>query len=310
MNVISSLKIKLLQAPIGSCCTPQLAASVSNSGGLGALAVTWHTPRQVREAIETTKKLTSLAFQSNFVLCFPIKEQLRCAIESRTPVITFSWGMPSSQMVNDILQAKIPFGIQVFTEAEAREAEDLGADFLITQGVEAGGHVQGNLPLIKQIERLKLVDIGLPLVAAGGIGTPEDALKVLSSGADAVMLGTRFVASSESAAHDEYKNLLVQASGADTAFTECFSIGWPDAPHRVLRNSVLDLWEQKLELPEHSGAFASDGSPVRLLSDMPPTHGVTGSIKNMCLYAGTSVSGIDRIATASEIMEEFRSKMI
>lgn len=249
MNVISSLQVKLLQAPIGSCCTPELAASVSNNGGLGALAVTWQSPRQVREIIEATKKLTSLAFQANFVLCFPIEEQLRSAIESRVPVITFSWGMPSSTTTNDLLDARIPFGIQVLTETEARRAKELGASFLITQGIEAGGHVQGNLPIIQQIERLNLVDIGLPLVAAGGIGTPIDALKVLSSGADAVMVGTRFVASSESAAHDGYKNLLVQASSADTVLTECFSVGWPNAPHRVLRNPVLESWEQKLKLP-------------------------------------------------------------
>lgn len=310
MNIIRSLNVKLLQAPIGSCCTPELAAAVSNHGGLGALALTWKSAEQVKQIIQATQKLTNRAFQANFVLCFQVEAQLQSAIQSRVPVITFSWGIPSPLMVNSIVDAKIPFGVQVFSISEAKRAKDLGADFLITQGIEAGGHVQGTLPLIHQVEILKTSNINLPLVAAGGIGTPDDAIKVLSSGAEAVMIGTRFVASTESAAHDNYKKLLLSSFPTDTVLTECFSVGWPDAPHRVLRNSTLELWEQKSDLPKFSGAITAEGTPIPILSDTPPVRGTTGDIEKMCLYAGTSVSGVTRIVSAAEIIEEFRSTLM
>src|SRR3954453_3305433 len=124
--------------------------------------------------------------------------------------------------------------VQVASARAARAAADAGADALIVQGVEAGGHVQsvvGLLPLIVAVRRA----VSLPLVAAGGIADPASARAALVAGPAAVAMGTGFVAREECDAHPRYKAGLLEAEGRDTVRTELFDVGWP-APHRVLRN--------------------------------------------------------------------------
>ncbi len=118
----------------------------------------------------------------------------------------------------------------------------MGADALIVQGVEAGGHVQsvvGLLPLLAEVRRA----VSLPLLAAGGIGDPASARAALAAGAVAVVMGTRFVASEECDAHPLYKARLIEAEARDTVLTKLFDVGWPASPHRVIRNTTYEHWE-------------------------------------------------------------------
>jgi len=120
---------------------------------------------------------------------------------------------------------------------------DAGADYLACQGTEAGGHVQASrglyetLPIVLQKAKAK------PVIASGGIGNGAGVRKALLAGASAAMLGTRFVATIESNAHQDYKQALVTAHAHDTALTICFQDGWP-ALHRVLRNRTFVKWER------------------------------------------------------------------
>ena len=116
--------------------------------------------------------------------------------------------------------------VQVASADAARAAADAGADALIVQGVEAGGHVQsvvGLLPLLAEVRRA----VSLPLLAAGGIADPASARAARAAGAAAVVMGTRFVASDECDAHPRYKARLLEAEGRDTVLTELFDVGWP-----------------------------------------------------------------------------------
>src|SRR6185295_610730 len=108
---------------------------------------------------------------------------------------------------------------------------------------EAGGHVQSTRDLIPLLEAVLSQNKDIPVVAAGGIADGAGIAKALRSGADGVMLGTRFVATRESRAHEIYKQRILQSRGDDTAITVCFDGGWHHAPHRGLRNQTLDLCE-------------------------------------------------------------------
>jgi nitronate monooxygenase len=126
---------------------------------------------------------------------------------------------------------------QVGSVKEAGAAVDAGCDLLVAQGTEAGGHVRGQvclLPLLAQV--LEAVD--LPVVAAGAISSPRAMAAALATGADAVRVGTRFVATPEANAHPRYIELLLAARAENTTLTTAFSTLWPDAPHRVLGSAI------------------------------------------------------------------------
>jgi nitronate monooxygenase len=292
------------QAPTGSIAGPELCVAVAEAGGVGAMGVTWTEPEVAAEWVRQVREKTEGPFQVNFVLAFePIG--LDRVLEAGAPIVTFSWGDPGS-LAQRVKEAGALLGIQVVSEAEVRDALKHGPDFLICQGVEAGGHVQSVTPLVELLPRILAVADGLPVVAAGGIATRERVQEVLKVGAAAVMLGTRFVACQESRAHPTYKRLLVDRS--ETDLTKCFDIGWPNAQHRVLVNSTLDTW-QNAGSPDHPNrpgdgeVLATSGqSPICRYEDTAPRCGMEGDIEAMCLYAGTGVSSIQDIPTAAAVI--------
>ena len=125
----------------------------------------------------------------------------------------------------------------------AKRALDQNCDFVICQGIEAGGHVQSSMPLWELLPAVVAEARSVPVAAAGGLGDRADVIEVTSLGASAAMLGTRFIASAESGAHHAYKAALVASASSDTVLTGCFDGEWPYALHRVLRNATLASWE-------------------------------------------------------------------
>ncbi len=200
--------------------------------------------------------------------------------------------------------------VQVGSTDAARAAADAGADVLIVQGVEAGGHVQGVvglLPLLAEVRRA----VSLPLMAAGGIGEPASARAALAAGAVAVVMGTRFVASDESDAHPRYKARLLKADARDTVLTELFDVGWPRSPHRVLRNSTYSRWESAASPP--SGKRPDEDEEVangipRYAANLPLA-GMEGDIEAMAMYAGQSVGAIAAVEPAGAIVERFATAL-
>src|SRR3954470_6993882 len=225
--------VPLMQAPLGRGAAAPLAIAVSQAGGLGTLGASWTELAALREQIRSIGRATDRPFCVNLVLDFEQDERLEVAVEEHVPWVSFSFGLR-----RDLIARAHAGGsralVQVVSADGARAAADAGADALIVQGVEAGGHVQsvvGLLPLIVAVRRA----VSLPLVAAGGIADPASARAALVAGTAAVAMGTRFVASEECDAHPRYKAGLLEAEGRDTVLTELFDVGWP-APHRVLRN--------------------------------------------------------------------------
>ena len=302
------ISVPILQAPIGSAACPELAAAVSEAGGLGSLALTWASPADARLLVRQVRERTARSFQVNFVLAFPCAALL-AALDAGAPVVTFSWGIPKEHA--DLVRSfGAKFGVQVSTRDGARRALDAGAEFLICQGGEAGGHVQATRSLWRILEPICDEAGATAVFAAGGLAVGADLARAMSLGAAGGMLGTRFVASIESAAHATYKQLLVEANAADTVLTVCFDLGWPQAAHRVLRNKTLDDWESagcppRGRRPGEGDILVNrpDGRPVRRFEDTLPLEGMSGTIAELCLYAGTGVGAIHDIALAAELVE-------
>jgi nitronate monooxygenase len=299
----------LVQAPIGLCATPRLVVAVSEAGGLGTLACTWTAPEALAPLIARVRELTRRPFAANLVLWFETDAQLAALLELRVPVLTFSWGQPGRERIARCHATGARVAVQVGSAAGARQARADGADVLIAQGVEAGGHVQSTTPLAELLAEVLEVSGDVPVIAAGGLAVSADVASVRAEGAAGAMLGTRFVATVESGAHDVYKAALVAGGAADTALTVCFDGGWPHAPHRVLRNDTLERWEAAGcpapgRRPDEQQALAFHaGAAVARYADDPPLQGDEGALAEMCLYAGAGCGAIDDVPTAAEVVD-------
>ena len=309
------LKYPILQAPIGSMAGVELAAAVSNAGGLGSLAITWTPKEAAVELVKSVKTLSERPFFVNYVLAFPILS-LDEVLETGIGVVTFSWGNPN-RLVDKCHKANALVGVQVGTNDGAKSARDSGADFVICQGVEAGGHVQSTTPLMSLLHDVVDSCPDVPVVAAGGLASGDDIAKALSAGADAVMLGTRFVATAESRAHSLYKQALVDSKSDDAVMTVCFNGPWGYAPHRVLRNSTLMNWEAAGcppvgSRPGESEQIASnkEGKTIVRYDDTPAAYDMSGDILACVQYAGTGCERINSIPAVAELLPELWSECL
>lgn len=296
-------RLPIWQAPTGSIAGPELCAAVSLAGGMGAMGLTWTAPDAAAKAVRRVREAVGDApFGGNFALAFP-PLALEAALRAGLPVVTFSWGDPSPWLAL-CRDHGASVGVQVANAEGARRAVGLGVDFLVAQGVEAGGHVQSTTSLWDLLPQV--VGLGLPVVGAGGLVDGADVRRVLDEGALGAMLGTRFVATQESRAHARYKAALV--AGQQTALTVAFDGGWPLAPHRVLRNTTLEAWEAWGCLPagarpgEGETLGHAPGGPILRYDDAAPREGFTGEIEAMCLYAGTGVGRIDDLPSAGDLV--------
>jgi NAD(P)H-dependent flavin oxidoreductase YrpB (nitropropane dioxygenase family) len=300
-------RLPIVQAPIGSAATHDLVSAVCGAGGLGGFAMSWDTPETAAEKVTTQHRATpGAAFFANFVLHFPC-DGLDGALEAGVPLVTFSWGLDAARIAR-AHRAGARVGVQVGNAEGARRAVEAGADFLIAQGVEAGGHVQSTTPLATLLPQVVALAGNRPVLAAGGIATAAAISQAVSFGAAGAMLGTRFLATREAAIHPDYKAALLAAKAEDTAFTNCFDGAWPFAMHRVLRNSTFTAWEAagSPQPPHRPGegdvVFAQRGTDHLRYNDDTPGPEAAGDLMAACLYAGTSVGDIDRIEGAGDLV--------
>jgi nitronate monooxygenase len=274
----------LQQAGMGGIASPDLAMAVSAAGGLGMLTGTIGAGALAGHLDRVPE---TLSVGVNFLVPFLDRDALDDAA-ARSAFVEFFWGEPDAALVGAARGGGARVGWQVGSVDEALAARDAGCDVLVVQGVEAGGHVRGTVGLFPLLDEVRKV-VELPLVAAGGIGTGRAMAAALTAGADAVRVGTRFVAATESSAHPMYVEALVASQAEDTVITTAFGDGWPDAPHRVLK-SCLDAGDAL-------GSAQSWGPNWPTVND-------EGPIEARALYAGESVGAVDSRQDASEIVAE------
>jgi nitronate monooxygenase len=286
-------------AGMGGVSTVELAAAVTNAGGLGMMGVAGVPVDMLGDLLDELDAKTDGPFGVNFLMPFLDRAALEFAA-SRCRVVEFFYDDPVGELVEIAHARGALVSWQVGSIGEAKAAVDVDCDLVVVQGTEAGGHIRGTESLESLLHAVG--DLGVPIVAAGGIGTANDVSRCLNAGASAIRAGTRFIAAEESSAHDSYVDALVRASAADTIITEEFDNGWPNAPARVLRSS-LDAARAATD----GSAFVSIGDqewPVPRFSTMPPTREAHGNIGAMPHYAGFSVDAVHVRQPAAEIVDE------
>src|SRR5947209_2877191 len=224
---LRALEIPVVQAGMGAVARHELAAAVSEAGGLGTIA---GARAPIAEELAAARRLTGKPVAVNLLLPFlrPGDAEAAAAADA---IVTF-WGIPRRLSPGTWIH-------QCGSVAEAKEAAHAGADALIAQGVEAGGHVRGVTPGLELLEQIRAA-VGIPVLLAGGIAGAADVARALEAGAIAAVAGTRFLLSDECRAHPEYKRRCVEAS--ETLLTELFGLGWAGAPHRVIANAATRRW--------------------------------------------------------------------
>lgn len=308
------LEVPVVQAGMGGGLSRhELAAAVSEAGGLGTIAVIG-APAIERE-LRRARELTGRPLAVNLLLPFARRDWFEAAAAADA-VVTF-WGKPKRRTGGTWIH-------QCGSVAEARSAHVAGADAVIVQGVEAGGHVRGGTSGLELLELVRAaLPGGYPLLLAGGIAERADVERALEAGAGAAVAGTRFLLSRESRAHPEYKQHLLDAD--ETILTELFGIGWP-APHRVVRNAATERWlgadprgprlNRALNRLSGVGARYMPGAiqerivraqrpGSRLLTPLGPIDdGPATLVDAGPLYAGETVARIDDIRPAAEIVRD------
>ena len=304
---ILNIKLPIIQAPIGSATTPELAASVSNSGGLGMLSVTWRSEDDIRLMIRQTKALTDEPFGVNLVLEFNIANKLKICLDEGVKIISLFWGKPDDY-VDLIHQAGAIVIHSVGDTIEAQQAVKAGVDIIVAQGWEAGGHVRGKIATMALVPAVVDVVSPIPVVAAGGIADGRGIVAALALGASGVWVGTRFLASHEAYIHQIYKDKLLAAKVEDTVYSQTFDIGWKNAPHRTMVNSTTQMW-QKASLAEQDRpheneivGYTAVGKPILRYSDTLALPGMKGNLEALALYAGQSVGLVNNLEFSTNII--------
>jgi nitronate monooxygenase len=297
----------------GGLAGPELAAAVSNAGGLGVLGMGGLPTPAIRESIHRVRALTDRPFGVNLIMPLMDEEAVACCLDERVPVLVLFWGDPSPY-VEDAHRAGTKLLVQCGSVEEARQTAASGADAVMIQGVEAGGHVRGTTALSVLLPATVEAVTPLPVIAAGGIATGRGLLAALDLGAQAVSLGTRFLCSEESRAAQEYKQRIVAAAAEDTRYTKMFDVGWPDATHRVLRNTAVREWEAAGSPPV--GVRVGEGDVIGKMPvagqvvDLPrygvfmPMEGFEGDLDHAVLYSGQSCALVNDILPAAQIVHD------
>jgi nitronate monooxygenase len=304
----------VVQAPIGSATCPELAAAVSNAGGLGHLAVTWRDLSETRRAVEQTRDLTDRPFAANLVLDEattqrPTGEHLDAVLDAGAPIVSLSFGdaAPHVDRIHDAGGIALQ---TVGSAAEAEAAEAAGVDAVVAQGWEAGGHVQSEVATMPLVPRVAdAVDI--PVAAAGGVADGRGVAAALALGADGAWLGTRFLATEEANAHRAYRERVTGTDETETAYTDLFDKGWPGTPHRVVENETVERFRAAGEPPfgDRPGeddvvARSPHGDPIERYDEALATPGVEGDVDEMALFAGQSAGLTEEIRPAGDVVAD------
>jgi len=302
----------IVQAPMAAI--PRLAAAVSNAGALGMVTLTWSA--DAGAVVRETAALTARPFGGNLVLTEDHHRRLEEALDAGLRIVSFMWGDPSSY-IQPVHDAGGVVMLTVGTAEQARRAVASGVDVIVAQGWEAGGHVWGTVATLPLVPAVVDAVAPVPVIAAGGIGDARGVAAVIALGAQAAWLGTRFLLAEEMPIHQEYRRALIAAAETDAQlYPNLYEVGWPDSPHRVLRNSTATAWEAagRPPLAQRPGAgdviahFASGEAIVRY-EPAPPMTGTTGDIEALSMWAGQGVALARQPQPAADIVAELASRL-
>ncbi len=301
----------IIQAPISA--SPDFVAAAANAGALGMIQATWHEPQDLRNTIAAVRRRTYRPFGANFVLSLTEDSghaNLDAALDEGVKVISTFWADPGP-VVERIHDAGAILLHTVGSAEEARSAVDLGVDAVVAQGVEAGGHVWGQVGTMVLTPAVVDAVPGTPVIAAGGIAEGRGLAAALALGAEAVWVGTRLLLAHEFDGHPDYRREVQAAVETDTVYSSVFDDGWSAAPHRCLRNDTLEAWlaagkPASGERPNEGEtvAYQKSGEPISRYSFENPARGMSGNVTSIAMYAGQGVGLTREEEPVSNILEK------
>ena len=289
---ILGIEYPIIQGGMAWIATAELAAAVSEAGGIGIIGAGNASAEVVEEEIIKIRKLTDKPFGVNIMLFSPFAEKVVDIVyKYKVPVVTTGAGNPAKfiKRFKDIGTKVIPV---VPSVALAKRMENLGADAVIVEGTEAGGHI-GELTTMALVPQV--VDaVNIPVIAAGGIADGRGLLAALSLGAEGVQMGTRFICAEECTVHKNYKNMILKAKDRDAVVTAKAT----GHPIRVLRNKLARQFSKL----EKEGATVEEIE--RLGREKLKLAAVDGDVENGSVMAGQVAGMINKIQPCKEILEE------
>ena len=324
----------IILAPMaGAGGTPELVAAVSNAGGLGSWGGAYSTPQQILDAAKQICALTAKPFAINLFAggyepqrhvdaapmlalvarvhetlglpppllppnpASPFDDQVAAVIEARPALFSFTFGIPSADVLARLRQAGIRTCGTATTVVEGKKLEGAGVDFIVAQGEEAGAHrgsflesFERSLVPMRELSRGLLSEVSVPVIASGGIMGGREIAEMLDAGAVAAQLGTAFLVCDESGAPDAYKKALLSAKADTTVITRVYS----GRPARGLRNAFIDMADGVPILP-----FRQQNDLTR---PMRNESGKQGNPEYISLWAGRNVTRV-RAMSAAKLME-------
>jgi NAD(P)H-dependent flavin oxidoreductase YrpB (nitropropane dioxygenase family) len=325
MDIVDRLR---LDVPVGQAgmggglAGASLAAAVAKAGGLGTIGIV--TPRQLRTSIDQVhEQAPGRAVAVNLLMPFVRRQHVAVCVDARVDAVVLAFGEKRG-LVEHLRDAGIFVFVMVGTQAQARAAVARGADGLIAQGREAGGHLVGTMPALGFLPQALTAAGGRPVFLAGGIATGADTCTALSAGASGVIAGTRFLLTHEANASREYQRRIIHAD--NTIETNLFGLSWP-LRHRVVPNAATRRWcrddGKPYALPAalnaasrplamlgyfDAGALMRLQSPTRpFFTPLAPVAGMPDSwVDRAALYAGETALRISEITSAAQAVEELR----
>jgi NAD(P)H-dependent flavin oxidoreductase YrpB (nitropropane dioxygenase family) len=305
--------VPIISAGMAFVANADLAIAVSKTGALGQMSGSGFPVDYLKSQIQKIKtELKGNPYGINFIPRFINIAHIEVCIAEKVPVVVFFWDDVPAQYMKRLKENKVKVWIQIGSLAEGKSAASAGADALIVQGYEAGGHNRSTASAFSLLPNIKKALPHMPLIAAGGIADGQGLAAALTLGADAVSVGTRFLATPESNAHPEYKKRVVAAEVHDTVHHNIFGFDFPDATVRGIRNKIVAEYEGKDypapyadKKPEDFPIIGHSAmGPIRRFSGVLPTPETTGDFEQMSLLAGESVGLINDIKPAAEIVSQ------
>jgi nitronate monooxygenase len=311
-------------AGMGFIAHEQLAAAVTNAGGLGVLGASPDPADSLVVMVERLRALTSGPFGVDLICAdtgfgpASTDAHIDACVQLGVPLVVFHHDPPPAPWVSKLRAAGTRVWMQASSPELAAAAISLGVNGIVAQGSEAGGHARGRIPLHALIRTIRHNWPGMLLLGAGGISDGTAAADALRAGADGVWVGTSLVAAVEANAHPEYKRRLIDSPGR-TLRTNAFGPEWPDQPYRLLATAAVrsaDASVRHADPREHDtigrtrlfphSANTPYDLPIR--SALPPTPETSGDWESMVYPAGEGVSAVRSTAPAAEIIEQMMSQ--
>lgn len=297
LNELLKIKYPIIQGGMANIATGEFAASVSNAGGLGLIGSGGMNAKMLKEEIRKCKKLTDQPFGVNIMLLNPeAKEMAQIVIEEQVPIVTTGAGNPGIYM-----KMWKEAGIKVFpvvpSVALAKRLERAGADALIVEGCEAGGHIgeATTMALVPQV----VENVSIPVIAAGGIASGKQLLAAFALGACGVQIGTVLLASQECPIHENYKQSILKAKDTSTTVTGRIN----GTPVRILKNKMAKTYIQK----EKEGADMMELEKYTLGSLKKAVF--EGNVDEGSLMAGQVAGMVHEIKPVQQILQEMMDEL-